>query len=175
VIDVRWRPATGSASRRGRLGATRAPTGGFPRFRWAYAVGGIVLLAAAGCGSADDDDAGTSSRVPAVDLVGPDEFAERVADPEAVVVNVHVPYEGEIAGTDLFVPFDEIASSPQVPSDRDEALVLYCRTGNMSAEAAADLVDAGYTDVTDLEGGMVAWEDSGRAIEVLPERAEAPA
>lgn len=119
---------------------------------------------------ADDDEAGTSGRVPAVDLAGPDEFAERVADPEAVVINVHVPYEGEIASTDLFVPFDEIVSSPQLPSERDRALVLYCRTGNMSADAAADLVDAGYTDVTDLEGGMVAWEASGRAIEVLPER-----
>jgi phage shock protein E len=135
-------------------------------------VAGIVLLAAAGCGTADDE-AGTSGRASAVDLVGPDEFAERMADPEAVVVNVHVPYEGEIASTDLFVPFDEIASSPQLPSDRDQALVLYCRTGNMSADAAADLVDAGYTDVTDLEGGMVAWEAGGRAIEVLPERARA--
>jgi phage shock protein E len=133
-----------------------------------------VLLAATGCGdSADDNEAGPSGGVPAGDLVGPDEFAERMADPEAVVVNVHVPYEGEIAGTDLFVPFDEIVSSSRLPSDRDRPLVLYCRTGNMSAEAAAGLVEAGYTDVTDLDGGMVAWEASGQTIEVVSERAEA--
>jgi hypothetical protein len=45
--------------------------------------------------TADDDETGTSGRVPAVELVGPDEFAERVADPEAVVVNVHVPGQPE--------------------------------------------------------------------------------
>jgi hypothetical protein len=99
VIDVRWQPATSRASRRGRLGATRAPAGGSPRRRWASAVGGIVLLAPAGCGTADDDDeTGSSGRVPAVELVGPDEFAERVADPEAVVVNVHVPGQPEPLG-----------------------------------------------------------------------------
>ena len=37
--------------------------------------------------------------------------------------------------------------------------------GSMSATATADLVDAGYTDVTDLEGGMVAWQAAGRAID----------
>jgi rhodanese-related sulfurtransferase len=172
VVDVRWSPATGRRSGHGRSGAIRTAAGGRARRRWASIAGGLVLLVAAGCGGADEET-GTTGGEPAVDLVGPDEFAERVADPDALVVNVHVPYEGEIAGTDLFVPFDEIASSPRLPSERDRPLVLYCRTGNMSAEAAAALVDEGYTDVTDLEGGMVAWEASSRAIEVVPERAQA--
>jgi rhodanese-related sulfurtransferase len=173
VVDVRRRPATGRGSGHGRPGAIRTPARGTARRRWASVVAGIVLLVAAGCGGADDEEEGTTGGPPAVDLVGPDAFAERLADPDALVVNVHVPYEGEIAGTDLFVPFDEIASSPRLPSEKDRPLVLYCRTGNMSAEAAAALVDAGYTDVTDLEGGMVAWETSSRPIEVVPERAEA--
>jgi rhodanese-related sulfurtransferase len=153
VNDVRRPPAASRATR-------------FRRSGWAAALGGIVLAITAGCGGTDDDRA--------ADLVGPDEFAERAADAEAVVVNVHVPYEGEIAGTDLFIPFDEVASSPSLPSGKDQPLVLYCRTGNMSAEAAADLLEAGYTDVTDLEGGMVAWEASGREVEMVPERAQAP-
>jgi rhodanese-related sulfurtransferase len=134
----------------------------------------MAPLALAGCGG----DEGTGERTAPgatapgaeVALVAPDEFAERTADPDAVLVNVHVPYEGEIAGTDLFVPFDEIASSNELPSDHDRPLLVYCRTGDMSATATADLIDAGYTDVTDLEGGMVAWQAADRSVEIVPDR-----
>lgn len=84
---------------------------------------------------------------------------------------LHVPYEGEIAGTDLFVPFDQITSSDQLPDDHARPLVVYCRSGNMSAEATADLVQAGYTDVTELRGGMLAWQEAGRPIESVEDRA----
>jgi rhodanese-related sulfurtransferase len=125
----------------------------------------VVLAGVAACGGSDAaGDAGVAE----VDLVGPDEFAARMADPDAVVVNVHIPYEGEIAGTDLFVPFDEVDSSEALPADKDQPLLVYCRTGNMSADATAELVEAGYRDVTDLEGGMVAWEEAGRTIETEP-------
>jgi phage shock protein E len=122
-----------------------------------------VLLALVGCSGSDEP----TTRV---DLVGPQEFAARMDEAEAVVVNVHIPYEGELPGTDLFVPFDEVASSDELPDDRDQPLVVYCRSGNMSAEATAELVELGYTDVTDLEGGMVAWEAAGRSIEMDPTR-----
>jgi rhodanese-related sulfurtransferase len=130
-------------------------------------VAALVSLTFAGCGDdGDGGDGGDGGGAPpvAIELVGPDGFAERMADREAVVVNVHVPYEGEIAGTDLFVPFDEVGSSTRLPDDHDRPLLVYCRTGNMSATATAALVDAGYTDVTDLEGGMVAWEAVGHPI-----------
>jgi rhodanese-related sulfurtransferase len=137
-------------------------------------LSGLVCVAAGallivGCGGSESED---TTEPAEVDLVAPDEFAERLADPKALVINVHVPYEGEIAGTDLFVPFDEIGSSEALPADRDRPLVVYCRSGNMSAQATADLVEAGYRDVTDLEGGMAAWAEDGRAIQVLPEHAD---
>jgi rhodanese-related sulfurtransferase len=132
----------------------------------------VALLPFVGCGDDGNGETTDDARpVADVDLVGPNEFAGRIADPEAVVVNVHVPYEGEIAGTDLFVPFDQVASSDQLPSDHDRPLVVYCRTGDMSATATATLVDMGYTDVTDLEGGMVAWSAAGRPLEQVPAHA----
>jgi phage shock protein E len=102
-------------------------------------------------------------------VVGPQEFARRLEDPDAVVVNVHIPYEGEIAGTDLFVPFDEVRSSGELPDDKDTPLFVCCRSGNMSADAVEDLVEAGYRDVTELKGGMVAWEAAGRTVQSRPD------
>lgn len=134
------------------------------RARGLVATAGPLFVILGACSGGGEES------VARADLVGPDEFAARMDGPEAVVVNVHVPYEGEIPGTDLFVPFDGIASSDDLPAGRDRPLLVYCRTGNMSADATADLVEAGYPDVTDLQGGMVAWQADGRTVETDPER-----
>ena len=42
--------------------------------------------------------------------------------------------------------------------DKQAPLVLYCRTGARSADAAQVLSELGYTDITDLAGGLLAWE-----------------
>ena len=79
-----------------------------------------------------------------------------------IFVNVHIPYEGEIAETDVFVPYDEIEKNlDKLPADKNAKVVLYCRSGRMSSLAAETLVRLGYTNVWNMEGGMIAWEALG--------------
>lgn len=98
------------------------------------------------------------------DTLTPEAFAARALDDDAFVVNVHIPFDGEIAGTDDHIPYDRIAESDVLPSDRAATILVYCRTGAMSAQAAEALRAAGYTDVGHLRGGMDAWEADGRRI-----------
>jgi len=98
-------------------------------------------------------------------LLSPAEFSEVVSEPETVTINVHVPYEDEIPGTDSFIPFDRVDRRRAELPPRSSPIGVYCRTGPMSATAARTLQRLGYRDVYDLRGGMRAWRTSGRPID----------
>jgi phage shock protein E len=154
----------------------------------------IVLAAgAAGCGSDGDDTAAMHGAEPApshtetkaetktpaaaeFERLDPAAFEKRMASEGVAVINVHIPYEGELADTDAFIRYDEILGDSRLPADKDSEVLLYCRSGRMSEEAGAELNKAGYTKVAHLEGGMKAWEASGRELIHDPAKAaEAPA
>lgn len=99
--------------------------------------------------------------------VSPAELNTMLANKDFVFVNVHIPFEGDIAGTDLSIPFDQItepANLAQLPSDKSAKIVLYCRSGRMSEIASNALVALGYTQVWNLAGGMLQWEQQGFEI-----------
>lgn len=124
-----------------------------------------LLAVASACSSTGDSTASSDAANESITLLDPAGFAAYMeSNPEAPVVNTHIPYEGHIAGTDSFVAFDEIAQWDGLPTDLDVPIVLYCRSGNMSADASATLVDLGYTNIVDLEGGMQAWTAEGRPL-----------
>lgn len=80
------------------------------------------------------------------------------------LVNVHIPYEGELPNTDLFVPFNKIKDYLDKLPAKDAPIVLYCRSGRMSTEAAKVLAGLGYTNVFELNGGFNAWKAAGYAL-----------
>ncbi|MEO9230383.1 MAG: rhodanese-like domain-containing protein [Devosia sp.] len=99
------------------------------------------------------------------ETITPDQLAQRLAHKDFAFINVHVPYEGEIAQTDGFIPFDQIAARlDKLPSDKSASIILYCRSGRMSEIAATTLASLGYTHVTHLKGGFNAWAASGRQL-----------
>ncbi len=79
-----------------------------------------------------------------------------------ILINVHIPYEGELPQTDDFIPYNEIeANADQLPADKGAKIVVYCRSGGMSAIAAQTLVDMGYNNVYNLTAGMKEWQSAG--------------
>ncbi len=97
--------------------------------------------------------------------VSPTELREMMPREDFALVNTHVPFEGNIPGTDLSIPYDEIGGNLDRLPVKDAKIVLYCRSGSMSAEAAETLVGLGYDDVWDLPGGMIDWEEAGFRLE----------
>lgn len=127
---------------------------------------GVTLLAGCSSGNGDTNKSSeTKASAGSVTLLAPADYQSAVAGKNVFVVNVHVPYEGEIEGTDAFIPFDKVEEhAGELPADKSAPLYIYCRSGRMSAEATPDLQRLGYTNIVDLKGGMQAWEEAGLLV-----------
>lgn len=84
------------------------------------------------------------------------------AEEKPLLVNTHIPFQGDIQGTDVSIAFNEIAEHLDLlPDDKDAPVVLYCRGGPMSVRAATTLAGLGYTRIYSLNGGFNAWSRAG--------------
>jgi rhodanese-related sulfurtransferase len=95
-------------------------------------------------------------------LVSPAELNAMMQHEDFALINVHIPYAGEIVGTDASIPYTDVdAIEAFLGHQLDARVVLYCLTGPMSVAAGDELVSRGYCAVFDLEGGLTAWENAG--------------
>src|SRR5262245_28873 len=131
---------------------------------WLMAL--IILGLLSGCGGQSGATVDASAPAPitsakvqaegaAYTNITPRQLAEMLKQKDFFFVNVHIPYQGEIEPTDAQIPYDQTAQQlSQYPADKNAKIVLYCRSGHMSAIAAKELIKAGYTNVWNLDGGM---------------------
>lgn len=117
----------------------------------------ILLIAAnlSGCSSKSEDTSNNYSKISATEANN-----MMKEDDSVIVLDVRTAQEykeGHIEGA-LLLPNTEIASkASEILADKSATILVYCRSGNRSASAAQDLVDAGYTNVYDF-GGIIDWE-----------------
>ena len=79
---------------------------------------------------------------------------------DVVVVDVRTDEEfdeGHIPGA-ICIPNEVIEDEAEmILDDKDQTILVYCRSGRRSKEAAAKLVDLGYTDIREF-GGIIDWQ-----------------
>ena len=97
--------------------------------------------------------------------VTPAHLSDMLKSKDFTFVNVKTPYIGEIDGTDLYIPYDQIATrASELPAAKSAKVLVYCRSGAESLEAVKTLLKLGYTNIWNLDGGMNAWTGSGRTL-----------
>jgi len=95
-------------------------------------------------------------------MISVEELSQTLKTKDFLFVNVHIPVEGNIPDTYLVIPYNEIDKQiNKFPADKNAKIILYCRSGSMGNTAAQTLVELGYTNVFNLEGGYIAWEAAG--------------
>ncbi len=105
-----------------------------------------------------------------VTLVDAIVFSELANDKETFLLDVHIPEQSHIPGTDAIIAYNQISENQnQLPQDKDTPILVYCRSGSMSAQAAEEIVSLGYSQVYDLEGGINAYREANAEVTITPE------
>ena len=125
-------------------------------------VAATVLLAA--CSTAPEAAGPQRTRLPAdIDVAAAASLRGR---DDVVMLDVRTPAEyaqGHIPGVTL-IPLDQVETRLAEIS-KDKTVIVTCRSGNRSAQAAQLLRQKGYTDVHNMLGGFAAWEKAGYPVE----------
>lgn len=96
-----------------------------------------------------------------MDIISIEELHHRMNAGEQInLIDVREPYEHEefnIGG--LLHPLGRIMSADvdAIEGLKDTEVIVYCRSGNRSGQAAMMLEAMGFRDVKNLQGGMLAW------------------
>jgi rhodanese-related sulfurtransferase len=99
-----------------------------------------------------------------VAVVRPKELQQRIADREKLVLldvrsSDEYAHDGHIAGSRL-IPLPALSARlDELP--KDTPIVCICRSGSRSQVAAELLVRQGFSDVANLAGGMIGWQQAG--------------
>lgn len=85
-----------------------------------------------------------------------------VVDSATQFIDVRQPDEVAASGIDgaMNIPLDQLAARTS-ELDPERCTVLLCRSGNRSGQAAEFLSRAGFTDLINLDGGMLAYTQEG--------------
>tara|TARA_B100001142_G_scaffold204836_1_gene203200 strand:+ start:330 stop:725 length:396 start_codon:yes stop_codon:yes gene_type:complete len=103
------------------------------------------------------------------DRVDADTFNQEIIDNEsAFILDVRTLSEwnedGYIDNATL-IPHNELENNEEnLPEDKDELILLYCRSGNRSENAAQSLIDMGYSNIIELKTGINGWKSDGYPV-----------
>ena len=106
-------------------------------------------------------DAGSSN----VEMVTAKQVYEAVYGEDSLqIVDVRTPEEYDVShlknAQNICVTSDDFKE--QVAKlDKEKPVYVYCKKGGRSAKAATILKEMGFTEVYDLQGGMMSWEEEG--------------
>jgi rhodanese-related sulfurtransferase len=110
---------------------------------------------------------GCTSDPSAVTTVDAQEFVQVAAEPQTTVIDVRTPQEyasGHLVGA-VNVDVEDPGFAATIKTlDPEQAYAVYCRSGRRSALAADTMAAAGFTQVTNLSGGLVDLQAAGGQV-----------
>ncbi len=127
----------------------------------------ILAIIAVSCAKIFSRGASNTKALAAFSNVGVDEFQTFIANPVVQLLDVRTRDEfdeGHIAGATLVDVNDStFVEQAMAILDKQRPVAVYCRSGRRSARAA-NLLSAQGCQVTNLIGGVMAWQDAGKAL-----------
>ena len=125
----------------------------------AVSVALMLIPLRVGCNAGGDDS--RNNEKSAYEQITPAEAKALMdSEPDSVILDVRTPAEfaaGHIAGA-ILIPDDEIGEKAEsILTDKEQLILVYCRSGRRSKNAANELAALGYTNIKEF-GGIMDWE-----------------
>ena len=122
-----------------------------------------AVLILTGCGSSADDK--TVGDKKTYRQVSPEEAAAMMEEETGyIILDVRTQEEYETAHIPgaICIPNETIGTEdiPELP-DKEQLILVYCRSGNRSKQASEKLVNQGYTNIVEF-GGINSW--TGKSV-----------
>lgn len=96
------------------------------------------------------------------------EAVQKINHADALVIDVREPAEvaqGKIARAKL-IPLGELKNRiGELEKYKSKPIIVVCRSGSRSAGACGILSKQGFSEVYNLAGGMIAWQQSNLPVE----------
>lgn len=120
----------------------------------------IYLIVMTTCAMQASDSTGNDNIV----SVSASEFEKQIRSDSVQLVDVRTPQEyaeGHIDGAlNINVQSDDFKELAQIELSKDSTVLVYCRSGRRSLDAAEILTGLGYK-VVNLKGGVIEWKEDG--------------
>jgi len=120
----------------------------------------VVLVLLSGCQStADNNEMNQEEDGPMYTKISPEEALNKMNEEGVIIIDVREASEyaeGHVEGAQLLPLGDVKSGNLDLIPDKDQLILVYCRSGNRSGQAAKILVANGYTNVLDF-GGILDW------------------
>lgn len=123
----------------------------------------LVLITVLGISC--DTKSQSQSQSDSISVIAPTEFREKSVNHS--IIDVRTPQEfseGHIEGAVNINFFDETFLDQISKYEKNEPLFIYCKSGNRSGQASKKLLDLGYKEIYDLEGGILNWMKNNNEI-----------
>ena len=124
----------------------------------------VLILGLTACSSASSDTSTSSSTGGTLSAT---EFQELTQQPGVVVLDVRTPAEFAQGHLENAINMDVESGdfgSQIATLDSGATYAVYCRSANRSKVAMDQMKAAGFTNVQDLDGGIVAWQSQGLPV-----------
>src|ERR1700742_5386488 len=99
-----------------------------------------------------------------IEEIEPFEAAEEIKGGDVVLIETREPHEyqeAHLEGGKLVPPAMLADQIETVAPDKSARTIVYCRSGNRSGIATAQMQAMGYTNVASVAGGIIAWQEQG--------------
>jgi rhodanese-related sulfurtransferase len=100
----------------------------------------------------------SQSQSEAIKVLAPTEFKEKSAN--QTIIDIRTPQEfsqGHIEGAVNINFYDSNFMDQIAKYDKNQPIFIYCRSGNRTSPASRKMADFGFTQINDLEGGILYW------------------